>query len=169
MYYCSRGQCNFAFMPNIRWQTAVCKHQPVVSFEPLLRSNKGMPKPPNLPHIQMISFSCLAATVLYCPAYAEFASMQTYLIHEKQYKRVTVHDTCSSLQEAIYSLTNMCVFLFFPRHQATDVLFLQCQFAPSLSFWLPSNGPRDLIGQGYAFGHLDCDSPLANESGLFAH
>ena len=63
----------------------------------------------------------------------------------------------------------MYVFLFFLffRHQAIDVLFLQCQFTPSLSFWLPSNGPKDLIGQGC--GHLDSDSQLVNEFCLYAN
>lgn len=63
----------------------------------------------------------------------------------------------------------MCVFLFFFFQTPLDVLFLQCQFAPSLPFWLPSNGPRDLIGQGCAFGHLGSDSQLANEFCVFAH
>lgn len=60
--------------------------------------------------------------------------------------------------------TTCMSFFFFSRHQAIDVLFLQCQFAPSLPpFWLPSNGPRALIGQGCAFGHPDSDSQLPNE------
>lgn len=67
----------------------------------------------------------------------------------------------------IASPTCVSCFFFF-RHQAIDVLFLQCQFAPSLLSWLPSNGPRDLIDQGYAFGHTDCDSQLVNEFNLFA-
>lgn len=91
----------------------------------------------------------------------------------QQHDKATVHNTCSRLQETIYSLGNMCVFLFF-THQAIDVLFLQCQFAPPnptllLPSWLLSNGPRDLIGLGCAFGHTDCDSQLVNEFSLFAH
>lgn len=87
----------------------------------------------------------------------------------QQHDKATVHNTCSKLQDTIYSLGNMCVFLFF-THQAIDVLFLQCQFAPPtllLPFWLLSNGPRDLIGLGCAFGHTDCNSQLVNEFSLF--
>lgn len=55
-----------------------------------------------------------------------------------------------------------CVFLFF-RHQPIDVLFLQCRFTAALPLWLPSNEPRDLIGQGCAFGHLGPESQLVNK------
>lgn len=61
-----------------------------------------------------------------------------------------------------------CVSFFFFQ-TPVDVLFLQCQFAPSLPFWLPSNGTRNLIGQGCAFGHLGSDSQMANEFCVFVH
>lgn len=71
----------------------------------------------------MISFSCLTATVLYHTTHAKFASMQKCLTRVQQYSWDTVHGTCSRLQEAIYSLTNMCVFLFF-----SDTRLLMCYF-----------------------------------------
>lgn len=80
-----------------------------------------------------------------------------------------VHNANSMLLEAIYSLFNMCVFLFFSRRQLIDLLFLQCQFATALPFWLPSNESRDLIGQGCAFRHPGSDSQLANDFCAFAH
>lgn len=115
--------------------------------------------------IQMMLFTCMTAM------------LWAVLLNSNKCKNVqrhdkaTVHNTCSRLQETIYSLGNMCVFLFF-THQAIDVLFLQCQFAPPnptllLPSWLLSNGPRDLIGLGCAFGHTDCDSQLVNEFSLF--
>lgn len=78
----------------------------------------------------------------------------------------TVYDTCSRIQEKLFIASPTCVFLFF-RQQPIDVLFLHCQFALSLPFWLPSNGLRDPIAQRCAFTHPDSDSQLANEFCFF--
>lgn len=96
---------------------------------------------------------------------AEFAFMQNVSFISNN--KVEILYTIGSSRLFIASPT--CVSFFFFFQTPLDVLFLQCQFAPSLPFWLPSNGPRDLIGQGCAFGHLGSDSQLANEFCVFAH
>lgn len=100
-----------------------------------------------------------------CAIQAGFVLMQHVSFVSKKRNQILYRIPISS-SRGLFIAWPICVSFFFSESSLLMCYFYN-QFALSLPFWLPSNGPRDLIGQGYAFEHLDSESSLANEFCVF--